>query len=193
MTELNLFLLRFVSTGDIACCGSSGFLGRAIKAGSRRRGEPPTMVNHVGIMVDGTHMCESVWRVKYTELDPAKYDLCEIWRPVPSILPEGTNCILRQCRDYKGRRYGVLKLIAHGLDHLLGDRYIFRRLCLLDRYPICSWLVAWVYKRCLGIEFGVPPEYAQPDDIHDYISTENGAERSWRCVAAWNYGRRVYP
>ena len=38
----------------------------------------------------------------------------------------------------------------------------------MDRYPICSWLVAHAFKKA-GKTFGVKPGAATPDDIWDFV------------------------
>ena len=79
--------------------------------------------------------------------------------------------------EYEGRLYGVFKLFTHALDRFFDNRYVFRRLATMDRYPICSWIVAYSYKRVLGLMFGSPPNAAQPDDILDYCVMSR-----WTCV-----------
>ena len=44
-----------------------------------------------------------------------------------------------------------------------------RRLGRLDRYPICSWLVAHSYKKA-GKHFGFSARAASPDDIWDFVT-----------------------
>ena len=68
---------------------------------------------------------------------------------------------------YVGRSYGWLKIVAHGLDRLIGGRYLFRRLAMVDNYPICSWVVAYAFDD-IGKDFGLPPNTADPDHIWDY-------------------------
>ena len=41
----------------------------------------------------------------------------------------------------------------------------------MDRYPICSWLVAHAFAKA-GKTFGVPPGMASPDDIWDFVNEE---------------------
>jgi hypothetical protein len=79
--------------------------------------------------------------------------------------------------EYEGRLYGVFKLFTHALDRFFDNRYVFRRLATMDQYPICSWIVAYSYKRVLGLMFGSPPNAAQPDDILDYCMASR-----WTCV-----------
>lgn len=87
--------------------------------------------------------------------------------------------ICQKALDYEGRWYGFLKIAMQALDHAIGDRYLFRRLALTDSYPICSWLVGYVYDRVLGLKFGMEPNAAAPNDILDYC-VANG----WECVWA---------
>ena len=50
---------------------------------------------------------------------------------------------------------------------MLQGAYVFRRLDQMDKYPICSWLVAHSYKK-IGKDFRVPAGAATPDDIWDF-------------------------
>ena len=76
------------------------------------------------------------------------------------------------CYYYEGKKYGYFKIVAHALDKFIGGRYFFRRLCFMDNYPICSWLVAHVYSQLSGLQhyFGVPNNACQPDDIEDFCT-----------------------
>jgi hypothetical protein len=81
---------------------------------------------------------------------------------------------------YVGRRYGYLKMLAHLLDWLFLGVYLFRRIASMDRYPICSWVVAHAYGKT-GRHFGVAPGAASPDDIWDYVVAH---PQEYRCVRA---------
>jgi hypothetical protein len=57
-------------------------------------------------------------------------------------------------------------LINKALDK---DVYLFRRLGNGNGYPVCSEITAITYDRALHYRFGVPPECADPDHIHDWL------------------------
>jgi len=78
--------------------------------------------------------------------------------------------VVAKAREYLGREYGYFQLVGHFLDWFLQGPYVFRRLTGSDDYPICSWVVAHAFA-VVGVTFGVEPGAAQPDDIHDYVST----------------------
>ena len=162
-------------TGDIVCFGDRSWLSGAIRWFTRSKGEPPTKCSHVGVMYDSENICEALRTV---QIQPVLPRLFGGWREVyrPAALTDGEKAdIILQCEYYKGKSYGWWKNLAHALDGLLGGAYLFRRALFMDNYPICSWLVAWVYERCvLPSFFGKPPNAVQPDDIHDMC------QNSWR-------------
>lgn len=171
--------------------GLGGWLSRAIAwMTARKNAEPPTMATHVGIMRDPIHICEALKRVTIQPVsERIAGNRIEIYRPF--ILLKNTarssalrGCLTKKCGRWEGRQYGYLKILAQALDGLLGEAYLFRRLCFMKRYPICSWLVAFAFEQCVGrirklfgIEndpdwsadpfFGVPTKAATPDDLHD--------------------------
>ena len=87
--------------------------------------------------------------------------------------------IIEKAEDYRRRKYGFVKAFAHRLDRLFSNRYVFRRLARMDDYPISSWLVAYVYDRVLGYQFGTPPNAARPDHLLDHC-----VEARWSFVWA---------
>ena len=136
----------------------------------------------------GPYICEALWTVKIQPLPPRLVTgHRELWR-CNDINQGGRLHLAGKAGDYYGRRYGWWKNAAQAGDGLLGKLfggrpYIFRRLCRMDEYPICSWLVAHAFAECsVGphlvqrggrhIEeseyyFGIEPNAASPDDIHD--------------------------
>jgi hypothetical protein len=64
--------------------------------------------------------------------------------------------------------------MAHCFDGLVSqiarrDVLFFRRLDRDNSYPVCSGITAASYDRALHYHFGVPPECADPDHIHDWV------------------------
>ncbi len=103
-------------------------------------------------------------------------------RVLVSRVPGGLSAsqkemLVKKALEYEGRLYGAFKLLAHALDRFFDNRYVFRRLATMDQYPICSWIVAYCYKRVLGLLFGGLPNAVQPDDILDYCMASR-----WTCV-----------
>ena len=171
--------------GDIVLTRGRGRLSRAIRFFTRRIGESRTKVNHVGIVsgygpLREAMVVEALHTVRLHTL-PRRYgdgrsDVA-VYRAADLTRPE-TVAIAAVARSYVGRRYGYLKIVLHLCDWLLQGAYVFRRLGRMNRYPICSWLVAHCYAK-VGRNFGVKPGAASPDDIWDWVTDPN---RGYACV-----------
>lgn len=175
---------------DILLVRSSSLFGRLIRIFTRSRGEAPTRVNHVEIMVDSVNVVGSgattllrPFKEAYGSAPPGTLYIA---RKV-DLTDEQRQVIAAKARSYVGRKYGWLKIVAHFLDRVVfGGHYVTRRLCLIDQYPICSWEVAWSYDAA-GLNFGVPPGQADPDDIWDWV-VEKG-NKDWVLIYPTNGGR----
>jgi len=82
----------------------------------------------------------------------------------------------REALAYVNVKFGMLKFTAHLLDDLIckllhKEIFLFRRIDHEDRRPVCSGITASVYDRALNYRFGVSPECADPDQIHDWVET----------------------
>lgn len=155
--------------GDIVLVRSHGLFAWFIRQFTRTAGEKRTRVNHVGIMVDGQHIVEALQTTR-------KYDIHWRFAGKPfqiaiyrwsGLTEQERATVATKAESYIGSKYGWLKILVHGLDRIIGGRYFFRRLAIQDKYPICSWVVAWAYDG-IGKNFGVPPNAADPDHIWDY-------------------------
>lgn len=163
--------------GDILCTHGTSFISRAIRWFSRTGGESRTMCNHVAIVVnDGTEqdamIVEALSKVKYHSVKRYTDDqktFVAVYRPT-NVSEEDLFTIANKAYSYVGASYGYIKIVAHFLDWCLGGRYFFRRFARMEKYPICSWVVADAYA-AVGLDFGVPVGQAQPDDIWDYCVT----------------------
>jgi hypothetical protein len=166
--------------GDIFLTRGRGFVSRAIRFFSRRVGERRTKVNHVGlVVVDGSfhdaivvEARRKVLRHRLGEAYGGKTDEVAVYRPV-RLSPDQIRRAVKAGEDYVGRSYGYGKIVLHALDWALQGAYVFRRLGRMDDYPICSWLVAHAYGKA-GVNFGVPPGAATPDDIWDHLVAHPG-------------------
>lgn len=164
--------------GDILFIRNPNLFGRLIAWFTTKKGEEKTWATHIGVFVSngflmtkgaaGAKLVEAVNRVKYHNfLDRYTTDnQFAIARP-RKLTNEQQYTITNRAIGYVGMTYGYLKIGLHAIDQLLGDIYFFRRLGRLDRYPICSYLVAKCYAAA-GLNFGVPPGKATPDDIWDF-------------------------
>ena len=156
---------------DIVLTRSETFVGKAIRFLTRRIGEGPTRVNHVGIMVTPALIVEAISTVVRRPLaaaygPPSKQSIA-VYRPL-NLSGEEVVRVLLKANGYVGRSYGYLKIVAQTLDWCLQGAYVFRRLAGMDHYPICSWVVAKAYAAA-GKDFGVEAGAATPDDIHDFV------------------------
>ena len=172
--------LRVYKPGDIVLTRGSHWLSRAIRKLTREKGETATQVNHVGMLVTPSvflgacHIVEAagngVVRRRVREpYGPGKGNAIAIYRPI-TMPPADLEKIVANIEKRVGQKYGYLKLLFHLGDWALGGRYFFRRWGAVDRWPICSYLVASEFGK-LGYDFGVPAKAASPDDIWDFCRT----------------------
>jgi hypothetical protein len=177
---------EILEPADIFLTRGRGFLSRAIRFFSRGIGESRTMVNHVGIVVVGGETGEAVvvealsrvFRHPLAEQYGSGDDEVAVFRPL-NLTPDELRAVVAKAESYVGRKYGYFKIVLHFLDWCLLGAYVFRRLGRMDRYPICSWLVAHAYKAA-GKKFGVAAGAATPDDIWDFVTRRKDIYREIR-------------
>lgn len=172
--------------GDVFLTRGESLLSRVIRFFTRSFGESRTMVNHVGLVVEGglpegAVVVEALRTVRRHRLwdryGPESRSQMAVYRPL-NLSEEEIGIIVEAAEVYVGRSYGYLKIAAHLLDWLLLGAYFFRRLVRMDDYPICSWLVAHAFAK-VGKTFGLPPGAASPDDIWDFL---NANPDKYTCV-----------
>lgn len=165
---------------DIFLTRGDSFVSRAIRFFTRGKGEARTEVNHVGVVVAagdaGTAtIVEALTKVKRRRMSAyrgSKTTLVAVYRPKNLSTAERQK-VARRAARYVGADYGYVKLVAHFLDWCLGGAYVFRRIASMDRYPICSWVVAYSFEE-VGENFGVPAWAADPDHIWDWVTAHPG-------------------
>ncbi|MEN8114426.1 MAG: YiiX/YebB-like N1pC/P60 family cysteine hydrolase, partial [Actinomycetota bacterium] len=153
---------------DMFLTRGTGFVPSAIRFFTRRFGESRTKVNHVGIIVEEGTMTtaiaiEALVKVKRHALGryARKPDTAvAVYRPT-NLTDAERQAIVAKAESYVGREYGFVKIAAHFLDWTLQGAYVFRRLTNMDRYPICSWVVAHAFGAA-GKDFGCEPGAASP-------------------------------
>ncbi len=164
---------------DIILTSDDTWLSKVIQFFERAPDEPKALVSHVGAIISGGPEAEAiivealshVRRHRLWDEYGGRKTRVGAFRPLDLTRDQRAR-IIAGLESYVGRDYGYLKLVAHGLDWglskiFLRDVYLWRRLFCLDRYPICSWVVAQAWARA-GLTFGVAPGQAQPDDIWDF-------------------------
>lgn len=160
---------------------SSSWFGKAIRFFSRDKGEDKTVANHVGMIANDAEssealIIESLRRTVKRKLINGYGDLKDIaiYR-ANNLSDEDKQVILAKMESYVGRKYGYLKIFLHLGDYVLKrirrsnrDVFFFRKLSKVDKYPICSYSFAQSWSKAMRY-FGVKPNTASPDDIHDFI------------------------
>lgn len=165
-----------LAPGDVVLTRSRGIVGWAIRLFTRSIGESRTKASHTGIIVEGGPLehaviVEALSKVKRHRLwvrYAGRNHEVAVYRPL-NLTADELAKVIAKAETYVGRRYGYLKILAHWLDWVLQGAYVLRRLANQDRYPICSWVVAYAFAEA-GKHFGVEPGAATPDDIWDFVT-----------------------
>jgi hypothetical protein len=170
--------------GDVVLTRGKGWVSGAIRFFTRGLGESRTKVNHVGIVTWGGRigsalLTEALSKVVTRPLWSAYAGRGEvaIYRRRHTPI-EDRRSVARKAEGYVGKRYGYLKIAAHTLDYALLGANVFRRLCRMENYPICSWLAARAWAE-VGVAFGVEYAECSPDHVWDYV---NGHPEEWEAV-----------
>lgn len=156
--------------GDIIGVHGKGLFSWGIMWAEKSFKEKASRISHVGVITeegdwDIALITEALYHVVERPVTAYEGKQIIIWRPI--LIDSGKDIIAKKAKSYIGRDYGYAKIAAHFLDSLCNGIYLFRRLCKMDKYPICSWVVAHSYS-AVGMSFGIADNAAQPDDIDDY-------------------------
>ena len=173
-----------LQTGDVIHVQSRGLLSKLVRFFSKSDEEEPSWASHSAMVLrveEEIEIIEAIWRtvirpITAYEGKRAKLLVC---RKPGGIEEDRKQKMVEKAEYYNGKIYGFWEIGFHVLDRFLNNSYFFRRLIKDDDYPICSWLVAYVYDRVLGYDFGTPPNAAQPDDLLDHC-----VDSDWECVWA---------
>jgi len=171
--------------GDLILCHGGGLLQRGIRWAERAPGETSSWANHVAGFTSPGMVTEALYRVvcrSFADFAASGADY-QVWRCL-GLTDAQREAVAAVALGYVGREYGYGKILAHLGDALLSrlagrNVFLARRICGMDRYPICSWVWAMAYAKALGLTFGLPASEADPDDMHDYVSSSP----AWRLVA----------
>ena len=191
--------IRCPEAGDLFFTRSDSWLGKAIRLMTREIGEPPSIYQHVGIVVKSAPTWADAVVVEALASGVVErrfgdgYDLTakrvEVWRYHDT---KTRRLAAFKARKRIGQNYGYLKLLLHAGDWLVsrGRFRLLRRLGKVDRWPICSYLAAVAYKRAdqevraaskvqrSPFWRGFNPETMTPDDLHDAVTRS----ALWRVV-----------
>lgn len=165
--------------GDCVLVTSDGLVGWLIRRVERLRGEAPSYVNHVMMVVtDGTMDTAVVLdaqppRVTLQFLREYRGSLIAIYRP--RNIDDATCAAVADyaVKNYNGKHYGIAKIFLH--------MFGLQRFARVSEWPICSWVYTAPWAAICKLSFGKPYNEAQPDDIFDYVRDPANAA-SWRCV-----------
>lgn len=163
--------------GDIVLVSGSSFFSKLIKKATRSKHESKTFISHVGIIdgeyeVNNAYLIEALGqtgKVERRRLVKHYNNLNFIVYRYAYTSDYSRKFIAFNAATFIDRNYGYAKIMAHFLDHCLGDAYIFRRLTRSEATPICSMIVEECY-RDIGYKF---PKCSTPDDIHDTVAADN--------------------
>ena len=183
--------------GDIVHVRSLGWLSGLVRRFSQSRREPGTWASHSAMVrytIKPPWVIEALTKVVTRPLTDyaATGSHVVVSRKPGGLKLTDAKVVLDKADDCAGRTYGYLKILAHALDRLFDNAYLFRRFARMDDYPICSWLVAHCYDK-IGIRFGVEPNAGQPDDILDWCMKEKWQLMWASSDEAVALLRRMYP
>ena len=179
-----------ISAGDIFLTRGTSLISKLIRVFQRSKDEEPTQVNHTGIIVtsgklEDVDCVESLGKGTVRHKLINEYgntkDKIAIFR-MENLANPRKRFVVEKAISYVGRKYGYIKIMAHFGDWCLGGKYVFRKLARMDKYPICSWVVAHSFKTA-DINFGIDPDICQPDDIWDYVTN---VANGWKTVLELN-------
>jgi len=174
---------QFLAGDVILFAGKGDLYSRVGRWIMQMDGEGPTYAVHTAQFLDARRVLEMdmVARIKTIEdvlhrrnkLDMWERRGFEVWR-CERLTARERKAITREALAYVNVKFGMAKFGAHLLDNLIyrivhRDVRFFRRLDRDNRHPVCSSITASTYDRALHYQFGVPPDCADPDHIHDWV------------------------
>jgi hypothetical protein len=171
---------EFLPGDVILCAGKHDVPGVLTRWATQAHDERPTYAVHTAQFLDARIVIEMCADVRVVKTRSSRKFLqrrkaFEVWR-CRSLTAAQRQAVSRTALAYLGRKFGWSKLVTYLLDGLVNkvmhkEIFFFRRLNHDQRYPICSWITAFSYDQAVHYQFGVPPECADPDQIHDWVSS----------------------
>jgi hypothetical protein len=164
---------NLLQTGDVIHVQGRGLLSNLVRFFSKADKEETSWASHSAMVLrvgEEIEIIEALWKTVIRPMTAYKGKKAKllVCRKPGGIEEQQRQKMIEKAEYYVGKQYGFWEITFHVLDRLLNNSYVFRRLIKDDDYPICSWLVAYVYDRVIGYRFGAPPNAAQPDDILDH-------------------------
>lgn len=192
--------------GDVFVTRSETLLGKLIRRFQQSKGEPRTVVNHMGMFLGvagprEAHTLEALWTVKLRPFlswlpgHLTKGGHVWVFRNAALTRKQQLRIASYAWRTYPaGTRYGWWKLLLHAAG--------LKRMLRLRKRPICSFLVGDAYEQEANYRFGgIPGMELQPDDAwdvmmrEDYFTTsgaripdEDARDDTWRLIAHYGPG-----
>ena len=172
-----------LQTGDVIHVQSRGLLANLVLFFSKADKEEPSWSSHSAMVLrvdEEIEIIEALWKTVIRPITAYKGKKSKllVCRKPGGIEEEQKQQMVKKAEYYEGKIYGFWEITFHVLDRCLNNSYVFRRLIKDNDYPICSWLVAYVYDKVLGYHFGAMPNEAQPDDLLDHC-VDNDWEFIW--------------
>jgi len=166
--------------GDIVGTAGDHWISRAIRWATRRKWEPPSVVNHTEIVVSPHYDARQVETVaaiggkgvvRHTlgEAYGGTGTRVEIWR-ADNFDEADRELIAMTALHFVGQRYPWHRLIFQLADEVVfGGRFIFRRLAIVPGFRICTPLAVeavWPTGKHFGMQ---RPTDANPDNLRDFL------------------------
>ncbi len=188
---------EFYRRGDVVFVAGRGWVQRGIRLLTRSIGEERTRASHVGVITrsgyaDGEAMITSAEPRGIREVPLMSYAGTRVivYRKVADDPRDNSREIDKALRMafvdpnsaadrallLVGSSYPWWRILAHVLDLILFDVYLFRRVLRSSKQMECSFLVAWAYGRGLTDR---PAWAVTPDDIEDWMRDHPGV---WEVV-----------
>ena len=186
--------------GDIIISGSKksvfnpmGWIGWGIRLFTTSPGESLSRATHIAMVFDGAdklYGCKVIEAVaKGVKIQTyGKPYKCIVYRPIDLTATEH-HCICAEALRLRGTHYGYIRILAHALDWITTggklNRYRFRKRMKGGKLAgrECSNVIAYLWSKCRGLDFGVPAYAASPDDIDDYCLEK---EKKYRIIRFWS-------
>lgn len=151
---------------DILCVGGKGWISNQIKKATH------SPISHSGLILanDPTFVIEAEFKVITRPLDESIAGMeCAYILHNRKLSPAQRDTILNRASGFSTDDYGILDIGLQLLDCTFHTRWFTDKLTfgLLNRFPICSYVVAESYKSA-GELFGFEARSITPGDLFTF-------------------------